>query len=74
MHVAGPARNTGPAAPSEADMTWLRTRLLMLRSNDRGATAAEYCLLVSLIAGVIIATVITFGQAVLGLFQSLTFP
>jgi Flp pilus assembly pilin Flp len=55
-------------------MTWLRTRLLTLCSDDRGATAAEYCLLVSLIAGVIIATVITFGQAVLGLFQSLTFP
>jgi Flp pilus assembly pilin Flp len=55
-------------------MTRLKTKLLTVCSGDRGATAAEYCLLLSLIAGVIIATVITFGQAVLGLFQSLTFP
>lgn len=55
-------------------MTWFRTRLLTLYCGDRGATAAEYSLLVALIAGVIIFTLITFGQAVLGLFQTINFP
>lgn len=55
-------------------MTWLRTRLVMWCGGDRGATAAEYSLLVALIAGVIIGTVITFGGAVLGLFQTINFP
>jgi Flp pilus assembly pilin Flp len=55
-------------------MTWIRARLHALQCGDRGASAAEYCLLVSLIAGVITATVITFGQAVLGLFQTLNIP
>jgi Flp pilus assembly pilin Flp len=72
--VAGPACRPAPPLHLEAEMTRLKTKLLTVCSGDRGATAAEYCLLLSLIAGVIIATVITFGQAVLGLFQSLTFP
>lgn len=55
-------------------MAWLRTRLLGLTVSDRGATAAEYCLLVGLIAGVIIGVVISFGQTVVGLFQSVNFP
>ena len=46
--------------------------LLGVRSTaDRGATAVEYSLLVALIAAVIIAVVVIFGQQVLGLFQSL---
>jgi Flp pilus assembly pilin Flp len=55
-------------------MSWLRGMFYAVAYGDRGATAAEYCLLVSLVAGVIIATVITFGQAVLGLFQTLSLP
>jgi Flp pilus assembly pilin Flp len=55
-------------------MTRIQTKLHALACSDRGATAAEYCLLVTLVAGVIIATVITFGQAVLGLFQTLNLP
>lgn len=37
---------------------------------DRGATAVEYALLVSLIAGVIIAVLGFLGQDVQGLFTS----
>jgi len=55
-------------------MTWLRTRLLMLCRGERGATAAEYCLLVSLVAGVIIGVVITFGTEVSALFAKVPVP
>jgi pilus assembly protein Flp/PilA len=39
------------------------------RRDERGASAAEYAILVSLIAVVIIAGVTFFGQATSGLFQ-----
>ena len=44
------------------------TRLLSRR--DRGATAAEYALLASLIAAVVAVVVGTLGQAVIPLFES----
>jgi len=37
--------------------------------GDRGATAVEYALMVSLIALVIIVAVVAFGQSVSGLFE-----
>lgn len=37
--------------------------------DERGGTAAEYALIVSLIALVIFAGVVSFGTAVNGLFQ-----
>jgi len=41
-----------------------------LHRSDRGATAVEYALIVSLIAAAIFATVFTLGQTVLGLFTA----
>jgi len=38
------------------------------KQGDEGATAAEYALMVGLIAAVISVSVALFGQAVLGLF------
>lgn len=38
--------------------------------RDRGATAAEYAIVLALISGAIVAAVSTFGQAVAGLFNS----
>ena len=40
--------------------------------QSRGATAVEYGIMVSLIAGVIIASVFTLGQEVIGLFEAVT--
>lgn len=40
--------------------------------DDRGATAVEYALMVSLIAVVIIVAVVAFGLSVNGLFDSFT--
>jgi pilus assembly protein Flp/PilA len=40
-----------------------------IERNEAGATAAEYGLMVALIAAVIIATVIIMGGNVAGLFQ-----
>jgi len=48
----------------------LRGRLERLARADRGATAAEYALIASLIAVVIVTAVALFGQAVLGLVTS----
>lgn len=48
------------------------TRLVKLQSqinSDRGATAVEYAVMVSLIAVVIVLAVAAFGGAVNGLFQ-----
>lgn len=42
--------------------------------TDSGATAIEYALLASLIAGVITATVRLLGQQVLALFTSIPIP
>ena len=41
-----------------------------LHPSDRGATAVEYALIVSLIAAVIFATVLTLGQTVLAMFTA----
>lgn len=38
--------------------------------NESGASAVEYALLVAFVATVIIATVLLFGQQVVGLFES----
>jgi len=38
--------------------------------QDRGATAAEYAILLGFISGAIFAAVTTFGRAVAGLFRS----
>lgn len=40
--------------------------------GDRGATAAEYALMVGLIAVVIVVAVMAFGLSVNGLFDSFT--
>ncbi|MEJ2673371.1 MAG: Flp family type IVb pilin [Deltaproteobacteria bacterium] len=42
--------------------------------DEAGATATEYALLASLIAGVIVLAVTALGQSVLGLFQSVSLP
>jgi Flp pilus assembly pilin Flp len=41
------------------------------RAHETGATAVEYVILCSLIAGVIIGVVATLGQTVLGFFTQL---
>ncbi|HVL65260.1 MAG TPA: Flp family type IVb pilin [Actinomycetota bacterium] len=46
-------------------------RLVALRSDEEGATAVEYGLMVALIAAVIIATVQALGVNVLGAFQTI---
>jgi Flp pilus assembly pilin Flp len=40
-----------------------------LHRDETGATAVEYAFMASLIAAVIAATIVIFGQEVLGLFQ-----
>ena len=50
-------------------MTQLQTRLQGLR-NENGATAAEYGLLVALIAAVIIVAVTTLGDRISDVFTS----
>ena len=42
----------------------------MRDARDKGATAVEYALMVALITGVIVAVVLTLGNQVLGLFNS----
>jgi len=41
----------------------------MRATDDSGATAVEYSLLLALIAGVVVVTVTALGQVVLGLFN-----
>ncbi len=41
----------------------------LIARDDLGATAVEYAIMVSLIALVIVAAVVAFGQSVNGLFQ-----
>jgi Flp pilus assembly pilin Flp len=43
-------------------------------ARDSGATSAEYAILVSLIAGVIFAAVMTLGTQTFVLFTSLDWP
>jgi len=42
------------------------------RGDDRGATAVEYALLITLIAAVIFGAVAAFGTQVVALFQAAT--
>ena len=42
------------------------------RGRDRGATAVEYALLITLIAAVIFSAVAAFGTQVVALFQAAT--
>ena len=42
----------------------------MRDARDKGATAVEYALMVSLITGVIVAVVLVLGDQVFGLFRS----
>jgi Flp pilus assembly pilin Flp len=44
------------------------------RQTDRGATAVEYAILVSLIAAVIVLTVTSLGQATVDMFDALDWP
>lgn len=48
-------------------MNWLYERLL--KSDEEGATAVEYGIMVALIAVVIIATVTLLGQQLVTMFQ-----
>ncbi|MBR7743912.1 Flp family type IVb pilin [Phycicoccus sp. BSK3Z-2] len=47
-------------------------RMRVHKSLEYGATAAEYALLVALVAAVIIGSVIVLGQGVIGLFSSIS--
>lgn len=58
------AKASSPSACGRGD----RGRLGFFR-GDRGATAVEYALMVSLIAVVIIAAVTLFGQNIIHLFN-----
>jgi pilus assembly protein Flp/PilA len=58
----------GPAMQKYLDQT------LEFLKDEAGATATEYALLASLIAGVIVLAVTALGQSVLGLFQSVSLP
>jgi pilus assembly protein Flp/PilA len=42
-----------------------------LLRDERGATAVEYALMASLIAGVIAAIVTTMGEQLVGIFQNM---
>ena len=46
----------------------------LIRFQERGATAVEYAIMASLIAGVIIATVTILGTQVAGLFNTVNIP
>lgn len=51
-------------------MTALRRTARRLMADDTGATAIEYALLASLIAGVIIAAVLILGGTLNGIFEN----
>lgn len=51
-------------------MLWLYTKVQVLRATrDRGATAAEYALIIAFVAVVIAALVVLFGDAIRDRFQ-----
>lgn len=51
-------------------MLWLYTKVAALRATrDRGATAAEYALIIAFVAVVIAAIVTLFGDAIADRFQ-----
>jgi Flp pilus assembly pilin Flp len=47
---------------------WLTARLSSL-GNERGATAAEYGLLLAFIAAIVVAVITGLGEAIVGAFQ-----
>jgi Flp pilus assembly pilin Flp len=50
---------------------WLETAVRLVRGNgESGATAVEYAIVASLIAGVIVATVALIGPALVPGFQA----
>ena len=51
-------------------LTFVQSRLATLKSDERGATAVEYGLMVALIAVVIIAAVTLIGTRLNGIFES----
>jgi pilus assembly protein Flp/PilA len=55
-----------------AAMTRLYIAIVNFRDEERGASAAEYGMMVALIAAVIVAIVATLGQQVLDAFTTVT--
>ena len=55
----------------EALLSGGRTRLARLRTDEDGASAVEYGLLIALIAGVVALAVLTLGTTVVGWFDSM---
>jgi pilus assembly protein Flp/PilA len=53
-------------------ITFVQSRLATLKNDERGATAVEYGLMVSLIAGVIIVAVTALGVKLDGVFNTVT--
>jgi pilus assembly protein Flp/PilA len=45
-------------------IVYLRVRMMMTKSDDEGATAVEYGMLVALIAAVIVGVVVTLGTQI----------
>jgi Flp pilus assembly pilin Flp len=45
-----------------------------VQETERGATAVEYAILVSLIGAVIVLTVTSLGQATVDMFDALDWP
>ncbi|CCG02920.1 Flp family type IVb pilin [Blastococcus saxobsidens] len=58
-----------PIATIATLIAFAQTRM---QREEKGATAVEYGLMVGLIAAVIIATVVTLGGQLNGLFQQIT--
>jgi Flp pilus assembly pilin Flp len=51
-------------------MLWLYCKAkALLSSRDRGATAAEYALLIAFIAAVLVVTVVAFRGVIVGAFN-----
>ena len=67
-----PLRYLSPSRFTRASATLLVGQLTERLRSTRGATAAEYALLLATIAVVIVLAVTAFGQAVSNLFQ--TYP
>jgi pilus assembly protein Flp/PilA len=53
-------------------LTYLMARLSQLRSEERGATAVEYGMLVALIAAVIVAVVAVLGGQINTAFNTIS--
>ena len=49
-------------------ITYLKARSILARSDERGASAVEYGLLVALIAAVIVGAVMALGGTLNGIF------